>query len=153
MNNFLPIDTIATVKESIKNDCFINSTTTVNTDFDLYIKPPRRLLQSTKTLQDEDLVPAAKIFISWKKPINASNVPYIQEHIFVPPLVATSVAAIAAAEVAFPKGQSLVDDNNKNDDTKPAAAKDDTSNKPKPAKKSKEDDLLRRMMGGGGRKL
>ena len=35
-------------------------------EFDLYVAPPRRLLNDAKTLAEEELVPAAKIHVSWK---------------------------------------------------------------------------------------
>jgi len=133
---FVPTTSIAAVKERLVKDCFLEG---MASDFDLYITPPRRVLQ--KSLQEEDLVPAAKIFVSWQRTPSSA---YLQPHLFD-----------AAATAAFPAGQSIVEEHEEQD-KKPEAVK-----KAPVTKESKEDALLRRMMGrttsmmsgGGGKKL
>jgi UBX domain len=58
---FLPKETIMTVKDVIQESILLP-----NADFDLYVAPPRRKLSELSTLEEEGLVPAAKIFLSWK---------------------------------------------------------------------------------------
>lgn len=96
-----------------------------NLDFDLYVSPPRRKLDFTKTLQDEGLVPAAKVFVSWKAapPNNCAVGEFLDPDLF------------KVASVVFPEGLALVDESRKSPTQKAISG---------------EEDLLRRMMGGSG---
>jgi hypothetical protein len=54
-------------------------------EFDLYVAPPRRLLNDAKTLAEEELVPAAKIHVSWKAGGSLAGVVpgcYIRDELF-----------------------------------------------------------------------
>jgi hypothetical protein len=125
---FLPKETVETVKQVVQ-ECLVSPH-----EFDLYVAPPRRLLNESQTLQQEGLVPAAKCFVSWKgggpATTTTTNGAYIKEHLFQSPTAAP----------CFPIAKPVVQEEKKNNDNvKPAA---------KPKKSSREDDLLARMMGG-----
>lgn len=161
-SSFVPNDTVEDVISSIYTDCFNTSSwknynTSVNI-FDLYTTPPRRLLVLSQTLLEQDLVPAAKIFVSWKKNWNeiipsslALPVSYdiIRHDLFQKTLTSSS----SPSALSFPSGKYLVaddnndddNDNNKNDKRKD----DDTEKKNNNVKKkiSREETLLQRMMG------
>jgi PUB domain/UBX domain len=160
---FRPDETIGAVIGALQSDCFtrVSSTTTTSPstnndhdlEFDLYVTPPRRLLLPQQTLTEAGLVPAAKIFLSWKgwaaeamksshhgtaswisaqllSNNNDDNASAIRDALAFPasvPVVAppSSLAAATAMDV--------------DQDSKPAAKK-----------LSKEEQLLRRMMGGSG---
>jgi len=66
--SFLPKETVAVVMEVI-GGCLVEGGVGVGQAqgrFDLYVTPPRRKLEGGTTLEDEGLVPAAKVFVSWK---------------------------------------------------------------------------------------
>jgi PUB domain/UBX domain len=66
---FRPDDTIGAVVQALQRECFTRATTGTNDrdlEFDLYVTPPRRLLLPHETLTEASLVPAAKVFVSWK---------------------------------------------------------------------------------------
>lgn len=117
---FLPKECIQVVKNVIL-ECFC----ILNLDFDLYVAPPRQKLDLTKSLQEEGLVPAAKVFVSWKSALPASGNAI---GAFLLPVL------FKAANVTFPKSMALVEDgikqSNKFHDTREVA-------------------LLHQMMGGG----
>ena len=117
---YLPKECIQVVRNVI-----LESFSIPNLDFDLYVAPPRRKLDLTKTLQEEGLVPAAKVFVSWKTSMPGSGSAIGS---FLQP------ALFKASHVAFPESKALVAD-----DIKQSNKSHDTS----------EDALLRRMMGGG----
>jgi hypothetical protein len=129
---FLPKETVETVKRVVR-DCLVVSPH--QHDFDLYVAPPRRLLNVSQTLEQEGLVPAAKCFVSWKggggPATTTTNGAFIKEHLFQSP----------AAAPCFPIAKPVVQEEKKKNDNnvKPAA---------KPKKSSREEDLLARMMGG-----
>ena len=61
---FLPSDTIETVMTALRNDCFHDSDN--KTHFELYSTPPMVTYHdTTRTLQQEQLVPASKLFLRW----------------------------------------------------------------------------------------
>ena len=83
---FSPNDTIDTVMTALRQDCFLMDTTTTTTnnnnnsniDFELYSTPPMVIYNSTKryhTLQQEQLVPASKLFLRWIVPVPVVVVP------------------------------------------------------------------------------
>lgn len=126
---FLPRETVEIVKQTV-SECF-----TVNgLDFDLYVAPPRRQLDISQTLQQEGLVPAAKVFVSWKS--SPSNDVFLKQELF---------SSDTSAAPAFPTAKPVVQQ-------QAAKKKDDSGDDKKKAatstKSSREDDLLRRMMGG-----
>mmetsp|Transcript_9460 Transcript_9460/g.17149 ORF Transcript_9460/g.17149 Transcript_9460/m.17149 type:complete len:642 (-) Transcript_9460:300-2225(-) len=63
---FLPKETLETVRQVLLKDILIVSSSESSYDFDLYVAPPRRKLDWSKTIQAEGLVPAAKLHVSWK---------------------------------------------------------------------------------------
>jgi len=100
-------------------------------DFDLYVAPPRRLLIDTKTLEEEELVPASKIHVSWK----ASGAPsgkFLRDELFL----------AGGGTAAFPDAKPII--------AKPAAAeqkKGADSKKRGGNGPSKEELLMQRMLG------
>ncbi|KAL7575124.1 hypothetical protein ACA910_000491 [Epithemia clementina (nom. ined.)] len=151
---FLPKETIQTVVESLQNDCltdavFPNKTTAGNYCLELYVTPPRRLLGINQTLQQEGLVPAAKVFVSWKKghgPKSSSsgqNEPFLYPHLFA--------STEAAPSVLYPTAQAVAAAAAEQQERDAAAAEaSNTTNKKKKKKGDREDEMLKRMMGGGG---
>ena len=79
--------------------------------FDLYVTPPRRLLEETKTLQEEGFVPAAKIFVSWNKNnMSQGGGSYLQQWLLDQTSSSTMSASESAAAVAalyYPTGQAV----------------------------------------------
>lgn len=119
---FLPKERISAVMQGIC-ECLVS-----DHDFELYVAPPRRVLPLTQSLQQEGLVPAAKIFASWKASVPPTTKigSYLKPHLFG-----------SGTTAAFPSAQPIVGP--------------DTSTKPEAAT---EEALLRRMMGrGGGRSV
>ena len=131
---FLPKEKISIVIEALK-ECLIEVPTT--TSMELYVTPPKKTLDSKATLQDEGLVPAAKVFVRMTLP---SYRPFLKPELF---------ASNTAPTTAFPASQPVVNDNSKasSEDTKPAA----TAAKNPSSAEDKEAALLQRMMGGGRR--
>jgi len=127
--NFKPHETISIVKEVITST-FVKSVTHLP-DFDLYITPPRQVLKIlNNTLLQEQLVPAARVFVSWKKDVNPKD--YIQSQYF----------KSSTATFSVPDGKKLV-----NDDTGNNAKKRNTASG-KDSSGTKEELLLRKMLGG-----
>ena len=124
---FLPKEKVETIMEVVKS-AFM----TTDFQFELYVAPPRRKLDVSNTLEEEGLVPAAKVFLSWKDgPAKGTPVgSFLKPELFQEGANKPSYPSAKAVDVA------------KNDNSKPAAKK----SKPAP----KEDDMLRRMMGGKG---
>jgi hypothetical protein len=157
---FLPKETIAMVQQVLTESCFVQAPTAAaaaaapvatTLPFDLYVTPPRTLLDPQKSLQDLGLVPASKVFLSWKisPPTGAAPGSFLRPQLFQRLGNATSTAT--SNSTAFPEAQTVVADR----PAAAAAARTDPSaaeSKPKKAKKSKEELLLERMMGGMGRK-
>lgn len=76
---FLPSENISSIRSVIKSAC--KPSLAVSLDFDLYVAPPRRLLNDSNTLTEEELVPAAKIHVSWK--VGASPIgDYLLDELF-----------------------------------------------------------------------
>jgi hypothetical protein len=145
---FLPKETIANVKTAVQ-ECFVKQDAQQQPqqqskrDFDLYVAPPRRLLPANNTLDQEGLVPAAKLFVSWKiasaPDKNAPAGSYLEPSLFLH-------RDVAAAAASFPSAQPVVGSDKPNNDGSTTAA---TTAKDKKAEKgTREEELLRRMMGG-----
>mmetsp|Transcript_9374 Transcript_9374/g.17637 ORF Transcript_9374/g.17637 Transcript_9374/m.17637 type:complete len:589 (+) Transcript_9374:129-1895(+) len=79
---FLPSESIADVK-AILTSIFVPEFSPVF-QFDLYVTPPRRILIDTKSINDEGLVPAAKVHVSWHVGPAKGAPPgsYLQNHLF-----------------------------------------------------------------------
>mmetsp|Transcript_30034 Transcript_30034/g.36624 ORF Transcript_30034/g.36624 Transcript_30034/m.36624 type:complete len:445 (+) Transcript_30034:152-1486(+) len=126
---FLPREKLITVKGVIR-ECLVHSDG--RWDFDLYVVPPRRVLDGKKTLAEEDLVPAAKVFVSWKEPGG-------------PPPGSRFLNGVLfrnnggdGANQLFPDGQNVAED------------KGDKKKKEAGGAKRNEEELINRMMGKGG---
>lgn len=152
--NFLPQETIQAVLDGLQESVLIDNTNDLLPPFELYITPPRQLLEPNKTLLELGLVPAAKVYVSWKKPLvapssdssssSSTNVawfirPELLQHNNNGPAKPTSIAVIASEE---------------EDNTKKAATTDSSTssattgaNKRKKTKAEKEANLLARMLG------
>merc|ERR1712232_570172 len=97
--NFYPHEKIQTVQKLISEHALLSK----DLLFDLYVTPPRRILPVHKTLQEEGLLPAARIFVSWKKGcLPSPGVPYIKPELFVGSRVS-----------AFPDLKKVVDDDDR----------------------------------------
>jgi len=140
---FLPSETVSAVQAALRSDCLEDAVT--NTDFDLYVAPPRRLLPPSSQLQTEGLVPAAKLFVSWKvapAPTDCLKPAlFHQQH---------NNSRQQQASVAFPQAHPIAATTT----TTQSSNKAGTADGGEPAKKkktgnSREEDLLKRMMGGG----
>ena len=124
---FLPSEKICTVKQLVQSAMTENFQAE---PFDLYITPPRMVLNDMRSLADEQLVPAAKLHVSWKRSSAAT--------------ISGKVDCIRG--VYFRSNDTTVSyPGVKNVAEELAAA--EAKNKPKLAKKMNEDDMIRRMMG------
>ena len=136
LGKFSPKETVETVKRSLVQDCFADAAE-ADQDFALYVTPPRRLLTEDSTLTAEGLVPAAKIFVSWKGagPVGAYLRPTLFEgsddndSSYYPD--SQAVAGGSSNENAAKEKKAAGEDDKKDDAAKREAA------------------LMRRMMGGG----
>ena len=130
---FLPKETIAVIKAVVRESLLLSSF-----DFDLYVAPPRRKLNETSTLEEQGLVPAAKIFLSWKvdsAPDKGSPVgSFLKPELFR-----------SGGVPVYPSAKSIVQDDNEKRTAKKSKAVDDGDSNP-----NREDELLRRMLGKGG---
>jgi len=128
---FFPKEKVEVVYNVIKNTLLQN-----DFDFDLYVAPPRRKLDFTTTLEEEDLVPAAKIFVSWKA--NAA------------PDKNTPAGAFLKAEYfregskpSYPSSQALIGAVPSKKRSQNVATSSGNS-------ESREEEMLKRMLGKGG---
>lgn len=129
---FLPSESIQIVKDIVIST-FLPEYAMMA--FDLYISPPRRVLDCKKSLRDEGLVPAAKIHVSWKSPPPKASPGFcIQPHYFQ----ATSSRNSATA---FPDAVALGESKKDMDKKMPAKVSG------KSGKSSKEEELMNRMLG------
>jgi len=76
---FLPREKVSSIRSVIKSA--FQPSLVESLDFDLYVAPPRRLLDNTKRLDEEELVPAAKIHVSWKVGGSPSD-SYLRDELF-----------------------------------------------------------------------
>ena len=147
---FLPRETVAVVKDVVSS-CFIEQASAAGSsfDFDLYIAPPRRLLDTAKSLQDEGLVPAAKVFLSWKvgkgPAKNAAVGSFLQSRLFRDGHQPTQAYPSAQSVAASNRAATKQNNNNNHHNNNKRGNNNADNNAP-----SREDDLLRRMMGGQG---
>ena len=135
--SFLPSEKIATVKEVIASTFAPELQSEYK--FDVYVAPPRRILMNSHSLADEQLVPAAKIHVSWNKsPATSTSNPgsFIQKHFFQD-----------ATLMQFPDSKSISEPaTTKNNETN-AKRRVESSNTSSKSASEKEEDLIQRMMG------
>jgi hypothetical protein len=127
---FLPTETISAVRAIIKSSFKSNS----QYDFELYVAPPRRLLNDNNSLEEEELVPAAKVHVSWKS--NLGNMPvggFLRSELFD---ANNNASSFPEAKPIIPEKKAPPSSSNSN------VSNNDTS-------QSKEDLLMARMMGKG----
>jgi hypothetical protein len=135
--NFLPKETIGVVRDAIRAEVLllVEAATAKAATFDLYMTPPRTLLKETQSLQELGLVPAAKVYVSWKTPQIAD---------IRPELFATSgPSAPVAKALVEGKNSSSSGGEDGGGDSKPSAA--GAAKKKKKTKAEKEAALLKRM--------
>ncbi|KAG7354525.1 PUB domain containing protein [Nitzschia inconspicua] len=164
--NFLPQETVQAVIDGLREEILIqqqdNDGTILLPSLELYVTPPRRLLEANKKLHELDLVPAAKVYVSWKSPLpsppndnnNNNNIAwFIQPDKLLPQSSSTSTHAQGPAmPTSMPivqKDNDYNDTNNNNngEDDKKSTTKTTTVNKRKKTKADKESTLLARMLG------
>ena len=125
---FLPREKVSAIR-SVIFDSF-DPAIARSLDFDLYVAPPRRLLNDDKTLNDEGLVPASKIHVSWR----VGGAPlgnFLRNELFI----------AGGGITSFPDAKPI---------TKPVAAeksKGAESKKRSGTAQSKEELLMQRMLG------
>ena len=127
---FLPREKVSMIRSVIESS--FQPSIAQSIDFDLYVAPPRRLLSDTKTLEEEELVPASKIHVSWK----AGGVPsgiFLREELFL----------AGGGTTTFPDAKQLTQQQPDMEKTKGGGGKNSSGNAP-----SKEELLMQRMLGG-----
>lgn len=132
--NFWPREKVSAVIQSLLSDVLVEGAM----DFDLYITPPRTKLEPSKTLEELNLIPAAKIHVSWKAPM-----PQREEGWYI----VKALTANDGAKKSLPEAVSLETDEKTKDGSISRAGKSLVSSKPKKSKADKEADLLKKMMG------
>jgi PUB domain/UBX domain len=135
---FSPGETLGQVKQALQDDCLVEVL-----EFDLVVTPPRRILGVEQTLQQEGLVPAAKVVVSWKAPQSQRKT---QPGWYFKPQLLESDDAASSGALSFPESKPIIEAIG--DDRKPTAGA--AAAAPKPPPETREEALLRRMMGGGG---
>ena len=126
---FLPREKVSAIRSVIHSSFQAGQ----SLDFDLYVAPPRRLLSDDKTLEEEELVPASKIHVSWKAGGAPSSGNFLREDLF-----GGGNAGIAA----FPDSKPVMKQAATTEKKKGNDSKNNSGNAP-----SKEELLMQRMLG------
>jgi hypothetical protein len=168
IGKFLPRDMIQTVLDAICNDCFIPSNNNYKNEdgtycFELYSTPPMtKYTNLHRTLTEEQLVPASKLFLRWTNNnnnntknmnINTPSISILQPHWLSLIHDHKNNHHYQQQQQSFPKSIPIISAatttttvENEDDDTN--KKKKATTTAVQPIKKiSKEDALLKRMMG------
>jgi len=140
---FRPHETVATLIKVIQKECLVWS----DAAFDVYVAPPRRLLQPAKTLKEEGLVPAAKIFVSWKVESTPSEGTPVGS--FLKPELFSSREV---EQPQFPNGIPLVGGGGGETKKSTTTKKSQENTKAATTAEEREEEMMKRMMGGRGRK-
>ena len=130
---FLPREKVSAIRSVIQSA--FQPSLAQSLDFDLYVAPPRRLLNDDKSLEEEELVPAAKIHVSWRagaSPVGGSAGCYLRDELF------------NGAASYFPDAKPIVKDQKAPANSKGKA--NDTGNGGA-GTQSKEELLMQRMLG------
>jgi len=141
---FLPTETISVVKEQVRS-AFVEELRQ-SLDFELYISPPKRTLDISKSLSDEGLVPAAKIFVSWKdgksllSPLSPGS--FLNPTLFQATSVAQTLTGGNQNTTAFPESKPLIE--NKKEGKVPNAT--GNADGPKDAL-TREEEMMKKMLG------
>lgn len=163
---FLPKGTLYEVYNAIQRECLQKNDNNKNNknqqneqqqqkdkkidglEFYFYMTPPRRQLSMEKTLLEEGLVPAAKLYVSWNASIQSRQ---IQSNLFHNNSTKDSTTTTMHG-IAYPTSHAIIRANNNIPDTTNNATNNNSSQPSKPPTKKKlnrEEELLKRMMGGG----
>ncbi|KAL3940883.1 MAG: hypothetical protein SGBAC_004649 [Bacillariaceae sp.] len=135
---FLPAETVHSVMESIRQEVLTEGFQ--SEEFELYITPPRTKLLPHQTLSALDLVPAAKVFVSWKSPAKLKGtLAYMNPGLFQ-----------SSGGPSMPSGLSVLAGDKGSSNLK-AASSDQTAaaaaKKKKKSKGERQAEMLKRMMG------
>ncbi len=137
---FLPSESVSSVRSVIKSA--FRPSLAQSLEFDLYVAPPRRLLNDAKTLAEEDLVPAAKIHVSWRAAVSpAGGTPgcYLRDELFS--------GGNNIAMSAFPDAKPIVREREEKNAAKSRGIDGNVNDSV--GAPSKEELLLQRMLGKG----
>eukprot|EP00980_Cylindrotheca_fusiformis_P020486 scaffold7542_cov113-Cylindrotheca_fusiformis.AAC.2 len=140
---FLPAESVQTVIESIQTDLLIPEKR--QESFDLYMTPPRTKLLAHQTLVELGLVPAAKVYVSWKSPgfskggtiASYLNPALLQGGSSNGPELPSAVPVVGGEDVAMQQDKSKA--------TSGSAVANNA--KRKKTKSERQADMLKRMMG------
>lgn len=135
---FLPRERVAAVRAVVREA--LRPALVPSLDFDLYVAPPRRVLDDARTLEKEDLVPAARIHVGWRA--GASPAGGAAPGAYLRPELFAEGEKTAAA--AFPEAKPLV----KTSSAQKNAT--DANNNDRTEAPSKEELLMQRMLGKKG---
>lgn len=134
---FLPRERVAAVRAVVASA--LQPSLAHSLEFDLYVAPPRRVLDDARTLEQEDLVPAARIHVSWRAgaaPVGDAPGGYLRPELFAD--------GGNAAASAFPAAKPVV----RAPTARRKAAGDKSDGRGDPP--SKEELLMQRMLGKKG---
>jgi len=151
---FLPSETVNTVREVLIEECF-RADIAPGLDFDLYVAPPRRILDRGKRLDAEGLVPAARVHVSWKVGGAPPSPPagsgsesrpgsYLREELFG---TSAQVGGADYNAAAFPDAKKLVEDKSSGKKRGAAEGANGGGGGAAASAESREDALVARMLG------
>merc|ERR1712150_204367 len=129
---FLPTEKVSSIRSVIQSA--FRPSLAQSLRFDLYVAPPRRLLDDAKTLEEEGLAPASKIHVSWKAGTSPAG-GYLRDELF---------AVGNAAASAFPDAKPIVKEPRALAKSK---GNNNTGNGNGDSGPSKEDLMMQRMLG------
>ncbi len=146
--NFATKEKLLAVMDGLTNEVLFSTETLPLPPFELYQTPPRRVLGNTESLQSLGLVPAAKVYVSWKQPLpklaGAGNAWYIKPEVLggnstseSAPALPTSVPVLQSES---DKAKSSTGDANSNNNN-------NTAVKRKKTRAEKEAEMMKRMLG------
>jgi PUB domain/UBX domain len=155
VGQFLPKETIQAVVQALQQDCLVEPF-----PLELYMTPPRRLLPLDRTLQEEGLVPAAKLYVSWKQsnsvPANGGYIsPLLLEGTATATATLDSTTSLSPPSALFPTAISVTNailsdlekTSSQETDANPTPPADKETKKKAMTAEEKEAALLARMMG------
>lgn len=143
---FYPDETIESVQQVVATECLVDATARFQLG---NVAPPRSVLSDTTiTLEEAQLVPAAKVTIRWKHNQHTSD---IRPELFLHSTTNTgTTGTTAAATMAFPTGNSVVASLQSGTAATATTATTTmtTTNSTEQTAADREEALMRRMMGG-----
>ena len=152
--NFSTREKLHTVLQGLRDDVLFSTETLPLPGFDLYQTPPRRVLEASKSLKDLGLVPAAKVYVSWKTPlVQSAGLQagwYIQQELFRgggwnSSSNSSSMPLVAAPGPVLPTSIPVVKSSSGAATT--AGAAGNSTAKRKMSKAEKEAAMMKRMLG------